>query len=112
MRRASAHRSARAPSPTGTSYSGISNYKNDSYRTLVNNSPMPLPGSDAKSIARTHFEELHRYLASYLAKGVSSPLLCCVAHTPMPELFALRAPDDVFKSLPTPVLPPARSLRD
>ena len=31
--------------------------------------PMPMPGSDAKSIARTHFEELHRYLASYLAKG-------------------------------------------
>ena len=69
MRRSStAQRSIRAPSPTNTTYSGISNYKTESYRPLGTN-PMPMPGSDAKSIARTHFEELHRYLASYLAKG-------------------------------------------
>ncbi|KAJ3543974.1 hypothetical protein NM688_g5797 [Phlebia brevispora] len=60
-------RSIRAPSPTNTTYSGISNYKTDSYRPF-SNSPLPLPGSDARNVARTHFEELHRYLASYLAK--------------------------------------------
>ncbi|KAI0338375.1 hypothetical protein BDW22DRAFT_709598 [Trametopsis cervina] len=59
--------SVRAPSPTGTTYSGISNYKSDAYRPL-GHSPMPSMGSDSRSIARTHFDELHRYLASYLAK--------------------------------------------
>lgn len=85
MRRSgsAAQRSIRAPSPTNTTYSGISNYKTESYRPLGNNNPMPASGSDAKSIARTHFEELHRYLATYLAKGVYSvkthapPLLSC-----------------------------------
>ncbi|KAI0687108.1 hypothetical protein BC835DRAFT_1287053 [Cytidiella melzeri] len=59
--------SIRAPSPTGTTYSGISNYKTEAYRPL-GHAPMPSLGSDSRSIARTHFDELHRYLASYLAK--------------------------------------------
>lgn len=57
----------RAPSPTNTTYSGISNYKTESYRPL-GAGPTANVATDARSIARTHFEELHRYLASYLAK--------------------------------------------
>ncbi|TCD60072.1 component of the polarisome [Steccherinum ochraceum] len=58
----SAQRSVRAPSPTNTTYSGISNYKSDAYRN-------PVPSqSDPRSIAHTHFDELHRYLASYLVR--------------------------------------------
>ena len=74
MRRSgsSALRNMRAPSPTNTTYSGISNYKTDSYRPL-GASPTVNNATDARSIARTHFEELHRYLASYLAKGERSP---------------------------------------
>ena len=60
--------SIRAASPTGTTYSGISNYKSDAYRPL-GHAPMPSLSSDTRNIARTHFEELHQYLASYLAKG-------------------------------------------
>ncbi|THH05207.1 hypothetical protein EW146_g9967, partial [Bondarzewia mesenterica] len=50
-------------SPTNTTYSGISNYRTESYRPIKD--PAPL---DPRLIARTHFEELSRYLASYLAK--------------------------------------------
>ncbi|GJE91341.1 hypothetical protein PsYK624_074900 [Phanerochaete sordida] len=69
MRRSgsAAQRNMRAPSPTNTTYSGISNYKTESYRPL-GAGPAASSGTDARSIARTHFEELHRYLASYLAK--------------------------------------------
>lgn len=59
----------RAPSPTNTTYSGISNYKSEAYRPLGGNSTAAATGGDAREIARAHFEELHRYLASYLAKG-------------------------------------------
>lgn len=71
MRRSgsSAQRNFRAPSPTNTTYSGISNYKSEAYRPL-GGSPMAAPaGGDARTVAKSHFEELHRYLASYLAKG-------------------------------------------
>ena len=73
MRRSatSVSRNVRAPSPTNTTYSGISNYKSEAYRPLAG-SPMSNAPSDARSVARTHFEELHRYLASYLAKGAGS----------------------------------------
>ncbi|KAI0665719.1 hypothetical protein C8Q78DRAFT_1063711 [Trametes maxima] len=64
MRRAG---STRAASPTNTTYSGISNYRTESYR--------PLPKASAQSsvqdpriVARIHFDELSTYLASYLAK--------------------------------------------
>lgn len=63
---ANAQRS-RAPSPTNTTYSGISNYRSESYRPLRENTPS-FPGVDPRAVARTHFDELHRYLASYLAK--------------------------------------------
>lgn len=70
MRRSgsAAQRNIRAPSPTNTTYSGISNYKSEAYRPL-GASPMASPGGDARTVAKSHFEELHRYLASYLAKG-------------------------------------------
>ncbi|KAI9064956.1 hypothetical protein FKP32DRAFT_1591027 [Trametes sanguinea] len=59
--------STRATSPTNTTYSGISNYRTDSYRPLPN-SEKAQPPADPRIVARIHFEELSRYLASYLAK--------------------------------------------
>lgn len=55
--------SGRSASPTNTTYSGISNYRTESYRPIKDAAPL-----DPRLIARTHFEELNRYLASYLAK--------------------------------------------
>ncbi|KAL4249268.1 hypothetical protein ABKN59_007261 [Abortiporus biennis] len=68
MRRnpSNSQRSVRASSPTNTTYSGISNYKSESYRPI--NNPPEFPPQDPRVVARTHFEELSRYLASYLAK--------------------------------------------
>ncbi|KAI0090600.1 hypothetical protein BDY19DRAFT_936134 [Irpex rosettiformis] len=63
--------SIRVPSPTGTTYSGISNYKTDAYRPL-GHAPMPSLSSESRNIARTHFDELHQYLASYLAKELAN----------------------------------------
>ncbi|KZP11245.1 hypothetical protein FIBSPDRAFT_899136 [Athelia psychrophila] len=64
----------RAPSPTPTAFSGISAYKNDSYRPIngggkSNNSAPAVPSLDPRIIARTHYDELSRYLAAYLAKA-------------------------------------------
>nr|GAT57893.1 predicted protein [Mycena chlorophos] len=57
---------SRAPSPTGTAFSGISNYRTDSYR--AKNAP-PLPPIDYRAVSEVHFNELDRYLAAYLAKA-------------------------------------------
>lgn len=58
---------SRAPSPTPTAFSGISTYRNDSYRARTKDVPaLPI---DYRSVSRTHFDELNRYLADYLAKG-------------------------------------------
>jgi hypothetical protein len=54
--------STRAPSPTSTVFSGISNYRGQ-------NAP-PLPGIDPRGVARAHFIELGIYLADYLSKGM------------------------------------------
>ncbi|KAF8629906.1 hypothetical protein AX15_003258 [Amanita polypyramis BW_CC] len=60
---------SRAPSPTPTSFSGISNYRNtDSYRSANKNAPA-VPTADYRSVSKTHFDELSRYLAVYLAKS-------------------------------------------
>lgn len=66
---------SRAPSPTPTAFSGISAYKNDSYRPIKGSGGMPssapaVPSLDPRIVARTHFDELNRYLSAYLAKGV------------------------------------------
>lgn len=76
MRRTAA---GRAVSPTNTSYSGISNYRTESYRPIKDATPL-----DPRLIARTHFEELSRYLASYLAKG-----LFILSHPEFPSLRLL-----------------------
>ena len=78
MRRAG---STRATSPTNTTYSGISNYRTDSYKPLGRNpSSKDYSNLDPRVVARTHFEELSQYLAAYLAKGVflsyCPPCLC------------------------------------
>ncbi|KAI0042955.1 hypothetical protein FA95DRAFT_1524753 [Auriscalpium vulgare] len=59
---------ARSISPTNTTYSGISNYRTDSYRPLKDRNAPASPAVDPRIIARTHYDELSKYLASYLAK--------------------------------------------
>ncbi|KIK09299.1 hypothetical protein K443DRAFT_83444 [Laccaria amethystina LaAM-08-1] len=62
---------ARAPSPTPTAFSGISNYRNDSYRSVRDKSAVPaVPTVDYRLVSRTHYDELGRYLAAYLAKSL------------------------------------------
>jgi hypothetical protein len=53
------------PSPTPTAFSSISSYGNDSYRQKA----PAVPALDPRLVARTHFDELSRYLAVYLARG-------------------------------------------
>ncbi|KAI1787840.1 hypothetical protein LXA43DRAFT_1027709 [Ganoderma leucocontextum] len=66
MRRAG---STRATSPTNTTYSGISNYRTDSYKPLqADPSSKEYSNVDPRTVARNHFEELSHYLAAYLAK--------------------------------------------
>ncbi|KAJ7745491.1 hypothetical protein DFH07DRAFT_18330 [Mycena maculata] len=60
---------SRAPSPTGTSFSGISNYRTESYRPLRDKNVPPVPPIDYRSVSEVHFNELDRYLAAYLAKA-------------------------------------------
>ncbi|KAH7907886.1 hypothetical protein BJ138DRAFT_1116316 [Hygrophoropsis aurantiaca] len=60
----------RAPSPTPTTFSGISNYRTESYRPIKDKGNVPaMPSLDPRVIARTHFDELSRYLAAYLARS-------------------------------------------
>ncbi len=68
MRRAG---STRATSPTNTTYSGISNYRTESYRPLRDTPSSQYSNADPRAVARVHFEELSQYLAAYLAKGPS-----------------------------------------
>ncbi|EPQ54975.1 hypothetical protein GLOTRDRAFT_76278 [Gloeophyllum trabeum ATCC 11539] len=58
---------SRAPSPTGTTFSGISNYRTDSYRPIRDKNVPAMPSMDPRRIANIHFQELSRYLAEYLA---------------------------------------------
>ena len=64
----------RAPSPTNTAFSGISSYRTDYYKPIRDKSSISSTPVDSYQVARTHFDELSKYLASYLAKG-SVPLL-------------------------------------
>lgn len=81
---------SRAPSPTNTTYSGYSNYRTDSYRPI--NPPTSPLATDPRDVARSHFVELSRYLASYLANG-ESPLVPTNNNTdaPSPEALNSRA---------------------
>jgi hypothetical protein len=59
---------SRAPSPTPTTVSGISNYRNtDSYRSANKNGPT-IQETDYRFVYKIYFGELSRYLAVYLAK--------------------------------------------
>lgn len=66
--------SARAPSPTNTTYSGISNYRTDQYKPLREKSRNPSQAMDPKAIARIHHEEMAAYLENHLAKGTRASL--------------------------------------
>ena len=71
---------SRPQTPTPTTFSGISNYRTDSYRPL-----------GYRQISEIHYAELGKYLASYLAKGtdILSNLIGALSHA----LF-------IFKLLP------------
>lgn len=57
---------SRGPSPTPTTFSGISNYRNtDSYKAQNKTAAIP----DYRSLSKTHFNQLSRSLAVYLAKS-------------------------------------------
>ncbi|KAF9460746.1 hypothetical protein BDZ94DRAFT_1265413 [Collybia nuda] len=60
---------SRAPSPTPTAFSGISNYRTESYRPIRDKSVPAVPSIDYRLVSKTHFDELSRYLAAYLAKA-------------------------------------------
>ncbi|KAJ7350358.1 hypothetical protein DFH08DRAFT_861178 [Mycena albidolilacea] len=60
---------SRAPSPTGTTFSGISNYRTESYRPLRDKNVPPMPPIDYRAVSEVHFIELDRYLQAYLAKA-------------------------------------------
>ncbi|KAG0694752.1 hypothetical protein DFH29DRAFT_307838 [Suillus ampliporus] len=63
-------RSSRAPSPTPTTFSGISNYRTESYRPIKDKGNVPaVPAVNSRVIARTHFDELASFLVSYLVKA-------------------------------------------
>lgn len=57
-------------SPTSTTYSGISNYRTDSYKPLRDTKGAPaVPQIDPRIITKTHFDELNIFLESHMAKG-------------------------------------------
>ena len=56
----------RAPSPSSTTYSGISNYRTESYQPKQRAPSIPI---DPKAIARIHYDEMTAYLDNHLAKG-------------------------------------------
>ncbi len=60
---------SRAPSPTPTAFSGISNYRTESYRPIRDKTVPAVPTIDYRLISKTHFDELSKYLAVYLSKG-------------------------------------------
>jgi hypothetical protein len=93
-----------AASPTYTTFSGISNYRQSSSggsaRRLAANAP-PVPAVDGRLIAQAHFNELSRYLAEYLAKGASR----LAAHVDAAHSRSLRN----YQSRPTLDQPRAKS---
>jgi len=67
---------SRAPSPTPTAFSGISNYRTDSFRPAKDGKGVPaVPTIDYRQVSKTHYGELGRYLANYLAKGAYAVLI-------------------------------------
>ena len=65
----------RAPSPTPTAFSGISNYRTDSYRPIRDPTNVPaVPAIDYRQVSKSHFLELSTYLASYLAQCLLTSL--------------------------------------
>ena len=63
----------RPPSPTNTTFSGISSYRTEPYRSHRDKSSISASPQESYQVARAHYDELSKYLASYLAKGSISP---------------------------------------
>ncbi|PBK59954.1 hypothetical protein ARMSODRAFT_982630 [Armillaria solidipes] len=58
---------SRALSPTSTAFSGISNYRTESYRP-IRDKTVPAVTIDYRLISKTHFDELSKYRTGYLSK--------------------------------------------
>ncbi|KLO10315.1 hypothetical protein SCHPADRAFT_906964 [Schizopora paradoxa] len=58
---------ARAPSPTNTTFSGISNYRAEPFKQLQKPRAPVLSLAESRAIARLHFEEISSYLDGHLA---------------------------------------------
>lgn len=58
----------RPVSPANTTFSGISTYRSDSYRTR-DQIPPNVPPIDPMAIAKVHYEELTAFLHNHLTKG-------------------------------------------
>jgi protein SPA2 len=72
---------SRAPSPTPTAFSGISNYRTDSYRPIRDkNAPPSVPSIDYRQVSKVHFAELNRALQAYLAKCMRSVDISSYVH--------------------------------
>ncbi|KAK0234691.1 hypothetical protein EDD85DRAFT_90543 [Armillaria nabsnona] len=59
---------SRALSPTSTAFSGISNYRTESYRPIKDKT-VPAVTIDYRLISKTHFDELSKYMSVYLSKA-------------------------------------------
>jgi protein SPA2 len=68
---------ARPPSPSNTNFSGISNYRSESYRPIREREVPAVPQIDSKKVARVHFDELSQFLSSHLAGGQCQSLVHC-----------------------------------
>jgi protein SPA2 len=66
---------ARPPSPSNTNFSGISNYRSESYRPIRDREVPAVPQIDSKKVARVHFDELSLFLSSHLARGQCQSLV-------------------------------------
>lgn len=80
------NQSSRPSSPTPTTFSGISNYRTESYRPVKDQGSMPAMPFDPKVVARTHYNELQQYLVSYLAKCPYDSLMFMISRNLTPIL--------------------------
>jgi hypothetical protein len=77
-------RSQRAPSPSNTTYSGISSYRSEAYRPI--GKPPALPPIDTRKVAKTHFDEIQAYLGEH-GKGISNivRIVPSITNYPLPQ---------------------------
>ena len=70
----------RTPSPTNPTLSGTSSHRIEPYKSHRDKSSISPSPQESHQVARTYFDELSKYLASYLAKGSVSPSVTFSPH--------------------------------